>query len=329
MSKLANRAAAMKPLSLQEGLLLGLIRVGPFTEIEPNVEFRSGDPTVTNQIIVGANCRIASGTVIYPGVLIDDGCDIEHHVVLEHDVRIGADTYIGHGSILSRGVRLGCRNIVYANSVVANRTEIGDDNAIGPFAAIGFEPQDRRTRVSAGRILIGSRNVLREFVTIHLPTIELTEIGNDCFIMAYSHISHDARIGDRVVMANNCQIGGHTQILHDANLGLSCVVHQYTVIGAGAMIGMGSILTKDVPPYVTFISTRATKLNRVGLERRGKSAQDIQALAQLYDCARERPLGEAVQQREGGWWQADFEEFLTISRRQICDYSIVGASVAE
>lgn len=312
-------------LELARAVQNGFVQLGTDSEIEPGALWhRTAEQNYRTAI--GNHCSIAHGAIIYNGAEIGDGCRIGHYAVIGAKAKIGAGTVMEQACTIGDGVCIGSDNKILPHSTIINRVEIGDANTIGPFISIGTQPQHTHVPISSGRIQIGSHNVLREYMTIHLPTKELTWIGNHCFMMAYNHIPHDAQVHDHVTIANNCQIGGHTVIQHHANLGLSCVIHQFSVIGAGAMVAMGSVIIKDIPPYVTFVSGVATKLNRIGLQRNGKSESEIESLRALYASAATEPLTDVVQRHPDAWWYSDLKEFSRVQTRITCDYTRVGAA---
>jgi UDP-N-acetylglucosamine acyltransferase len=186
---------------------------------------------------------------------------IESSAKIIGDVTMGDGNYIGH------------------NAVLIGPLSMGDDNYIGSMAVIGTSAQDDiltsrdhwpdiKQDIS---IRIGSGNVIREFSTIHRGIISETTIGSGCYLMAYSGINHDSRIGDSVKFANTVQIGGFTTVQDYAYLGLSSVIHQFTVIGQASMVGMNSTVTKSTRPGSTIVGTpaRFLKPNLIGLQRLG------------------------------------------------------------
>jgi UDP-N-acetylglucosamine acyltransferase len=204
-------------------------------------------------------------------------------------VPVAADNVIHPSAVIGPGVDIGTGNTIGPYAVVLGPTRLGSGNWIGPHACIGTPAQIRRGDHGAGLtaaddsdgVVIGDGNVIREFVTIHQPTQSTTTIGDDCYLMSYAHVPHDARLGDRVTMANSTQVGGHTVIGGDATLGLGVVVHQRRWIGAGAIVGMGSVVTRDVPPFAvaTGSPARMTGVNGVGMRRQGYDDTVIQAVS--------------------------------------------------
>lgn len=139
-----------------------------------------------------------------------------------------------------------------------------------------FEIQDHISatlgyRSSEHGIQIGNRNVIREFATVHQGLTSKTIIRDDCYLMAYSHIAHDCYIDNEVKIANNVQMGGYTTILHNSYIGLSAVLHRFTAIGAFVMIGMGSVVSKNLPPAVLALGapSRIMKVNKIALDKSG------------------------------------------------------------
>lgn len=316
-------------LSFREALAQGCVTAHTTAHVDDGVDVSILPGVPTRPAILGPECRVEAGALISAGCSLGARGVVMRGAVVLPDTVIGDDTEIGNHCVIGPGVRLGAGNRVLAHSVIARQVEMVDNNVVGPFASIGTEPQHRAVPRSPGVIRIGSRNVLREFITVHLPTHELTSIGNDCFLMAYCHVSHDTRVADDVTMANSCQIGGHTVIGRHANLGLSCSIHQYITIGAGAMVAMGSIVIKDIPPFVTFIAGAAVKLNRVGLQRLGRSEAEIAALDRFYGACGPSRLVEMLAQSPAGWWEEDVRAYVHQSRREQCGLAAYRTFVQE
>ncbi len=213
--------------------------------------------------------------MIHPTALIDPGAD------LDEGVEVGPFAVIGPGVEIGAGTRIG------PHTVVRGPTRIGRDNVIFQFASVGEDPQDKKYGGEPTRLEIGDRNRIREFVTIHRGTVQdrgVTTIGNDNLFMAYTHVAHDCRIGDQVIMANAASLGGHVEIQDWSILGGFTIVHQFCRIGAHSFCAMGSMLTKDVPPYVTVGGHPAEPrgINSEGLRRRGFSEDAIAAVKRAY-----------------------------------------------
>jgi UDP-N-acetylglucosamine acyltransferase len=164
---------------------------------------------------------------------------------------------------------------------------VGAGTRIFPFASIGLEPQDLKYRGEDSALVIGCGNRIREYVTINPGTAGggmVTCVGDNCLLMVGVHIAHDCQIADHVIMANNATLGGHVVIDDYAVLGGLCAIHQYVRIGRHAMIGGMSGVERDVIPYGQVMGDRARLcgLNIIGMQRRGFSREDIQALRNAY-----------------------------------------------
>lgn len=207
--------------------------------------------------------------IVNPKAEIAEGVEIGPYAVIGPNVKIGAKTQIG------------------AHTVVEGCTTIGQENKIGHFASVGGAPQDMKYRGEPTQLIIGDRNMIREFTTLHTGTIQdqgITKIGNDNWIMAYVHIAHDCVVGNNTIFSNNAQIAGHVHVDDHAILGGMSGVHQFVRIGEHSMIGGASKLVQDLPPYVIASGPIAEPhgLNAEGLKRRGFNPETITALKQAY-----------------------------------------------
>jgi UDP-N-acetylglucosamine acyltransferase len=207
--------------------------------------------------------------VIDPRAELDEGVSVGPFSVIGPDVEIGAGTWIG------------------PHAVLRGPTRIGSDNRIFQFASVGEDPQDRKYGGEQTRLVLGDRNVVREFATIHRGTVQdafTTRIGDDNLFMAYSHVAHDCQIGNHVIMANAASLGGHVTIEDWAILGGFSIVHQFCHVGAHSFCAMGSVLSKDVPPYVTVSGNPARPhgINSEGLRRRQFSEQAMLSIKRGY-----------------------------------------------
>lgn len=212
---------------------------------------------------------VHASAVIAEGAVIGDGCII------------GPFCVIGPQVVLGTGVTL------KSHVVVDGDTQIGDDTTIYSFAVIGEIPQDLKFDGESTQLRIGQRNRIREHVTINTGTAGgggLTQIGDDCLLMAGCHVAHDARLGDRVIIVNSSAIAGHVQVADDVIVGGLSGIHQHVRIGQGAIIGALSMVTNDVIPHALVMGPRAEVegLNLVGLKRRGVARADITALRAAF-----------------------------------------------
>ena len=171
--------------------------------------------------------------------------------------------------------------------VITGHTRIGKDNKIFQFSSLGEMPQDKKYQGEETRLEIGDRNVIREFCTFNRGTsqdVGVTRVGDDNWIMAYVHLAHDCQVGNHTIFANNAQLAGHVHVGDYAILGGFTVVHQFCHIGGHCITGMGTILFKDVPPYVTAAGHEAKPhgINSEGLKRRGFSSGAVMEIKRAY-----------------------------------------------
>jgi UDP-N-acetylglucosamine acyltransferase len=213
--------------------------------------------------------------------VIDSRAVVASSARVDDSAQVGAYTIIGEDVEIGRGTR------VEPHVVIKGPTVIGADNHIFQFASIGDEPQDKKYKGQRTRLVIGNRNTIREACTINRGTVEdrsETTIGDDNWIMAYTHIAHDCVIGNNIVLANSTQLAGHVHIGNYAWLGGFTGVHQFCHIGAHAMLGIASVVTKDVPAFVTAQGQPAEPrgINAEGLKRRGFTQEQIRNIREAY-----------------------------------------------
>lgn len=212
---------------------------------------------------------------------------IHSTAIIHPAARIGQDVQIGPYAVIGEYVVIGDRTTIGPHSVIEGRTQIGCDNQIFQFASVGAIPQDLKYRGEETTLRIGDRNIVREFVTLHLGTTEgggETVIGNNNLFMAYCHVAHDCHVGNHVIMANGSTLAGHVEVQDYAILGGLSAIHQFTRVGAHVMISGGAMVNQDVPPYTIAQGDRARTvgLNLVGLKRRGFSEETIAAVKAAY-----------------------------------------------
>jgi len=201
--------------------------------------------------------------------------------------RIGAGTTIGPSAVIGPDVRIGERCRIGASVVIDGWTEIGDETQVFPFASIGLMPQDLKYRGEQTRVVIGRKNIFREFVTVHRGTQGgggLTSIGDRNLFMAYVHIAHDCRIGNNTIFGNAATLGGHVWVEDYATISAFSGVHQFCRVGEHAFIGGYSVVTKDAMPFAKTVGNRARiyGLNTIGLMRRGFTEEALSKLKRAY-----------------------------------------------
>ncbi|MDH5445858.1 MAG: acyl-ACP--UDP-N-acetylglucosamine O-acyltransferase [Gammaproteobacteria bacterium] len=212
---------------------------------------------------------------------------IHSTAVIDSNASLGDNVEIGPYSIIGPGVEIGSGTVVGPHVVINGPTRIGKDNHIFQFASIGEVPQDKKFHGENSTLEIGDRNHIREFVTINRGTEDgggVTKVGNDNWLMAYIHIAHDCIVGNNVIFSNAASLAGHVIVDDNAILGGFTLVHQFCHIGSHAFCGMGSAVSKDVPPYVIVNGNPAHPhgLNLEGLKRRGFSKEALKALRDAY-----------------------------------------------
>ncbi len=200
--------------------------------------------------------------------------EIHKTSIIKGDVKIGEDVYIGPYSLIEGEIEIGDGTYIDSHVVIRGKVIIGKGNKIFSGVKIGFPPQDVKYKGEETEIVIGNENIIREFVTIHRATGEgeKTFIGNKNFLMAYSHIAHNCKIGNEVIIVNGAQLGGHVEVEDYAFISSCCLIHQFVKIGKYAMIGGGTHVKKDIVPYALSYGTPDAEIkgiNSVGLTRRG------------------------------------------------------------
>lgn len=252
--------------------------------------------------------------IIHPGAQIDPDVEIGPYAIIGANVKIGSGTTVG------------------AHSVIEGWTEIGRNNKIFHLASVGAVPQDLKYRGEETYLRIGDNNIIREFTTLHLGTVTgdgETTVGSGNLFMAYSHVAHDCHLGNGIVMANGATLAGHVTVEDHAILGGLCAIHQFTRIGAHVMIGGGTLVGSDIPPF-TIAATgdkreaRLRGLNLVGLKRRGFSDEAVSSLKKAFRLLShsEIPLKEALDRIKSEVPQTpevlQFVHFIEAAQRGIC-----------
>jgi len=207
--------------------------------------------------------------------------------IVDPAARIGAGVEIGAYSVIGADVEIGDGTTIGPHVVVSGTTRIGRDNRIFQFASIGADPQDKKYGGEKSELVIGDRNVIREFTTLNRGTGEgggATRIGNDNWIMAYVHVAHDCVVGNHTIFSNNATLAGHVTIGDYAILSGFAGVHQFCRIGAHAMLSATAKLVQDLPPFFIADGTPAVirAFNKVGLERRGYTPEQLERVKQIY-----------------------------------------------
>jgi UDP-N-acetylglucosamine acyltransferase len=212
---------------------------------------------------------------------------IDARAVVSAEARVHETAYVGPYAIIGPGVEIGAGTRIEAHAFVKGPTTIGEDNRIFQFASIGDDPQDKKYRGERTRLVIGNGNTIREYCTINRGTVQdqgVTRVGDDNWLMAYTHIAHDCVVGDHTIFANNASIAGHVHVGDYAILGGFVAIHQFCRVGVSAFCSMYSYVTKDIPAYVV-ISGRPAEprsINAEGLKRRGFTETEIRSVRDAY-----------------------------------------------
>lgn len=252
---------------------------------------------------------------IHPSASIGD------HVVIEEDVRVGPYCAIDGAGTLERGVEIcagasidgtfiiGTGTLIESHTVIRGTTKIGRNNRIGPHASIGTPAQHVRYPESVGSVVIGNNNTLREYVCVHAPTVEAaTVIADGCYLMAYVNIDHDCRIGSQTVLSTHTTLSGHVDIGDFVNCGLDVIIHQHCRVGTSAMVGMGSVVRRDVLPFCTVAQGQIIRVNRIGLTRRGVSEDEIVGIENALRCL-------PAERASPAWYVDIIKNFCALSER--------------
>ncbi len=215
-------------------------------------------------------------SLIHPTAIIDPRAELAPGVSVGPYAIIGADVSLGEGTWVG------------PHAVVMGPSFIGKDNKIFQFASVGEGPQDKKFAGEKTRLVMGDRNVVREYVTIHRGTVQdrqETKIGSDNLFMAYAHVAHDCVLGDHNILVNSATLAGHVHLGNHVIISAFCAVHQFCHVGSHSFLSHASLVTKDVLPYMMITGAdqpTVCGLNIEGLKRRGFSAESIELLRRAY-----------------------------------------------
>lgn len=212
---------------------------------------------------------------------------IHQTAIIDDNAKIGNDVEIGAYSIIGADVEIGDGCWVGPHVVINGPTTIGKNNRIYQFASIGEAPQDLKYNGEPTRLVVGDNNTIREYTTFNRGTVDgggLTQVGSDNLFMAYTHVAHDCEVGSHTIFANAASLAGHVHVGDHAILGGFTSVHQFTHIGAHSFAGLGTVINRDVPPYIIVAGNHAQAygLNKNGLKRRGFEPDVIRALHKAF-----------------------------------------------
>jgi len=256
-------------------------------------------------------------TIIHPSAIVEEGA------------KIGAGVKIGPFCIVGSDVELHDNVELVSHVSVAGITAIGEGTKVFPFASIGHQPQDLKYHGEKSKLTIGKNCTIRENATLNPGTQDggmITSVGDNCLLMAGTHVAHDCRVGNNVIIANLSGLAGHCITGDFVTIGGMVVVHQFVRIGSHSFIGAHSMVDSDIIPYGMAIGNRAklAGLNLIGLKRRGFDRGDIHTLRAAYRMffASEGTLSERVEDASSVFSNSslvnDVAEFIISSERSIC-----------
>lgn len=229
--------------------------------------------------------NISKSQGIHPTAIIEDGAE------LDSTVSVGAYAYIGSN------VKIGAGTVIHHHGTVEGNTEMGCNNEVFPYAIVGGKTHDLKHQGGMPRLKIGDGNVFREYTTVHMATNDgdYTILGNDNVLLAYSHVAHDCRIGNNLIMSSHSALAGHV-VVHDCvNIGWNVGVHQFCHLGMHCMIGACSKIVQSVLPFMLADGNPATvrTFNKIGLERAGFAPEQIEGVRFIYQTLYRKGLNRS------------------------------------
>jgi UDP-N-acetylglucosamine acyltransferase len=253
---------------------------------------------------------------------IDPRAVVSPQAQLADDVEVGPFAVIGDHVVLGAGCKIG------PHAVIQGPTRLGAQNQVFQFASLGDAPQDKKYKGEPTELVIGDRNVFREYCTVNRGTVTghgVTRIGSDNLLLAYTHVGHDCILGNHIVLSNLVMLGGHVELGDWVIMSGYAGAHQFSKIGAHAFIGNNTSVTRDVPPYILAVGHPAEPraVNSEGLKRRGFSEGEIRAIRNAYKLLyrSELPLDAAVEKLKAMAEEhpvlAIFVEFIGRSTRSL------------
>lgn len=248
--------------------------------------------------------------------------------IVDSKAELDSSVEVGAYSIIEAGVNIGPNTRVGSHAVIKGPTTIGKNNHIFQYVSLGEQPQDKKYRDEPTTLEIGDNNTIREFCTFNRGTIQdkgVTKVGSDNWIMAYVHIAHDCNIGNNTILANNSSLAGHVDIHDFAILGGFTLIHQFCQVGAHVITAVGSVVFKDIPPYVTAAGYDAKPhgINAEGLKRRDYTTDEITQIKRAYKVLYRNGLSLEEAKKEITQMHAQCDkiqllsDFLNLSKRGI------------
>jgi len=256
---------------------------------------------------------------------------IHSTAVIHPKAKLGVNVTIGPFALIDEHAEVGDGCVIDAHAAIVGHTTIGEGCHIHSGAVIGGEPQDLAYKGDVSYVKIGKRCTFRECVTINRGTKPgtVTEVGNECFLMATVHLGHNTKLGNRVIIANGTMLGGYVEVGDGAFISGAVTVHQFVKIGRVAMVGGSAGLSKDVPPFCLVQSMGrniVAGLNVVGLRRAGFSPADRKVIKEAFKTLYQsgKNVSQAVAQMKGMYTEgpaAEFAAFIEQAHRGICRFA--------
>ncbi len=263
-------------------------------------------------------------------------CLIDPRAVVEEGAVLGRDVVVGPFSYIAPDTQIGDGCVIGPHVVIHRHTTIGPGCRLHAGAVIGDLPQDLGFSGGVSFVKIGAGCVIREGVTIHRGTKEgsATEVGEQCFLMANSHVGHNAKLGSKVILANGALLAGYVHVGDRVFISGNCLVHQFVRIGRVAMMGGGSGVSKDVPPFFTvrpLVSNMVGAVNVVGMRRAGLSIAARNEIRQAFRILYRSGLNvsQALAEIRARLHEPEILElcdFISSSQRGICGFEAGGDS---
>jgi UDP-N-acetylglucosamine acyltransferase len=225
---------------------------------------------------------------------------------------------IGAFAVVGDDVQLGEECLVHPHAVVQGPSRFGDANVFHPFCVVGGDPQDYTFAGERTELIVGNKNIFREYVTVSRGTNKgggTTRLGNENFLLAYAHIGHDCQIGSNNLFVNAATLAGHVTVGDFASIGALSPVHQFCRVGCYAYVGASTVVVQDVPPFSRIVTERETKSfgpNTIGLERKGFSAERIKTLQRAFRLLSRSKLNTTQALAEMRVQFADSEDVLEL-----------------
>ncbi len=247
--------------------------------------------------------------------------------IVSEKAQLADDVEVGPHAIIGDEVTLGKGCVVQARAILDGKTTFGEKNIIGYGAVIGAPPQDFAFNESVkSEVRIGNGNSFREYVTIHRGTKDgsATIVGDNCYLMVGTHLGHNVRLGNKVIIANNCLLAGYVEVQDGAVLGGGTVFHQFMRVGRMAMVRGGTRFGKDIPPYVSADGENLLSgINAIGLRRAGVSAETRMEVRRAFKLLFRSGLSvsQGLAQAKESTWSPEaqfFFDFIAASKRGVC-----------